>query len=137
MTMNLNNHFDRTINELETGGHRLDYILKLGEMLRRVKSHQIDESFAEFHNAAGKLPFAQDSDLGALLLEKMGDEESLPEIKERFYREACWRAIWCAKSATSGGEGLARSEDVKRLKIKETECTTISRTEPRVRGPVD
>ena len=122
--MNLNEHINKAERELTEMGYAVDQVLKLGNVLCRVEGENLDSSFAEFHNAAGRLPYAQDSDFGGLVLEKLGDTEAARERRQRLYREARWRAMWCAQNATSGGEGIARSQDIQRLTEKEKACTT-------------
>jgi hypothetical protein len=75
-------------------------------------------NMAEFHNCAGRLPYYQDSDIGALVLEAAADASSDEQIRSLLYGEARLRAIWCAQGATAGGEGIARMMHVKRLEQK-------------------
>ena len=91
---------------------------KFAEIILRISVDQHDSTFAEFHNRAGRFPFANDSDIGTLILERLAERSNSEALKWRLYREASWRATWCAQAATAGGEGLARSQDVERLTAK-------------------
>lgn len=73
---------------------------------------------AEFHNCAGRLPYFQDCDIGALVLEAAADAANDPELRSFLYDAARLRAIWCAQGATARGEGVARMAHVDRLEGK-------------------
>ena len=107
---------------LEERGHDPGYLTQLASMFTRIAAGQHDMLFAEFHNFAGRFPYAGDSDIGALILEREADDTATGALRARLYREAMWRAIWCAQASTAGGEGLARSIDVDRLTAKTTEA---------------
>ena len=119
----LSQHYEHVCKSLHAAGHDTKHLEKLANLLLRVDRQHHDVSFAEFHNYAGRLPYISDSDFGALILEREADLNAAGHLKVRLYREAMWRARWCAQAATAGGEGLARIEGVDRLmsKIKEAE----------------
>jgi hypothetical protein len=86
---------------------------------RSISSHQTQEFFAEFHNAAGRLNNSEtDSDYAALLLESAANDPGLASMREDLLRHALWRATWFAQGATAGGEGIARSVHINRIKAK-------------------
>lgn len=116
-------HYDHVRKSLHCSGLDTEHLEKLANLLLRVDRQHHDISFAEFHNFAGRFPYTHDSDLGALILEREADLNAAGELKARLYREAMWRARWCAQAASAGGEGLARVDDVDRLmgKIKDAE----------------
>lgn len=113
------------ISALAVDGYNAKHLLVLANLIPRLPDSQLNEAFAEFHNIAGRLPYWNDSDVGALILESVSDGIPPSAVQKRIYKEAFYRAKWCATSSTSGGEGLARSRHVKRLssKVRETpEC---------------
>jgi hypothetical protein len=111
----LSKHYEHARTSLRERGYDIDHLEKLASLLIRIDQQHLDVSFAEFHNFAGRLPYAGDSDFGALILEREADLTATGHLKVRLYREAMWRARWCAQAATAGGEGLARIEEVDRL----------------------
>lgn len=127
MSSELNRLFDAARRELLDGEPSVDKLLRLGQLLLRVSAEQVDVSFAEFHNFAGRFPYSQDCDFGALILEYLADTEAAHERTPRLYREALWRARWCATGATSAGEGYARIEHVDRLLDKLKDATNAVR----------
>ena len=110
--------------EQETFHQQWNYGILAGELERiatmfdRVSTDQRDELLAQFHDFAGRLPYANDSDYGALLLEFTADSQDDPELAQRLYREAFFRAGWCVQAATAGGEAIARSRDFRRIEAK-------------------
>ena len=90
----------------------------LASTLPRLAAGQLPKALAEFHNMAGRLPYAGDSDFGALLLESLADGSDDSALAREFLVSASYRARWCAESATSGGEGLARAADLNRIQSK-------------------
>jgi hypothetical protein len=131
--IDLSQHYEQVRKSLHAAGHATDHLEKLASLLLRLDRQHLDVSFAEFHNYAGRLPYMSDSDFGALVLEREADLNATGQLKGRLYREAIWRARWCAQAATAGGEGLARVEDVDRLmsKSKEAEPDHWSQQPPR------
>lgn len=87
------------------------------ESLNRAK-----EMFTLFVIEAGKLPWPQDNDFGALVLQSESANASNLEVKQFMLNEAISRAQWCATCATSGGEGLARMVHVNELKAALEKC---------------
>jgi hypothetical protein len=73
--------------------------------------------YGQFEDEANKLPWPQDSDFGALVLQAEHANANR-EIGMFMLYKAIERAVWCATCATSGGEGLARAKDIKELKIE-------------------
>lgn len=80
------------------------------------------EIFREFIVEAEKLPWPQDSDFGALVLQSKSAQASNLEVKRFMLNEAISRAQWCATCATSGGEGHARMVHVNELKAELEKC---------------
>ena len=119
----LSQHYEHVRKSLHKDGYDTTHLENLASLFGRIDQQQHDVSFAEFHNIAGKLPYVSDSDFGALILEREADLNATCPLKPRLYREAMWRARWCAQAASAGGEGLARIEDVDRLmnKIQEAQ----------------
>ena len=101
----------------------------LAEAAERIRSaDETDRATAigAFHELADQLPGVWDTDYGAALLEANGDGCGAPAVRLALYREARKRAERYAACASSGGEGMARMEDVKRLdeKIDRIEAET-------------
>jgi len=94
------------------------HLQSLATMFRRMHVQEHREHIARFHNAAGVIPFFQDTDIGALVLEQAADDASDATLKSFLYTEALYRAQWCAQAASAGGEGLARSRHVEQLQAK-------------------
>jgi len=114
----MNKPIEKAKAELAPQGYDVNHLEKFASMIPRLEDSQLDETLAEFHNIAGRFPYWQDSDIGALILESLADEIAPAPLSNRLYKEAMYRARWCTAAATSGGEGLARSIDVKRLSEK-------------------
>jgi hypothetical protein len=114
----MNKEIEKASAEFGPLGYDVNHLMKFASMIPRLQNSQLDEVIAEFHNMAGRFPYWQDSDIGSLILESLADEIAPAPLSERLYREAMYRAKWCATAATSGGEGLARSIDVRRLSDK-------------------
>ncbi|MGI1679211.1 MAG: hypothetical protein K6L75_10795 [Cellvibrionaceae bacterium] len=82
----------------------------------------VESLYQKFEAEAEKLPWPQDRDFGALVLEKYSANASA-EISKLMLAKAIERARWCATCATSGGEGLARAVHIKQLEHKLANCT--------------
>jgi hypothetical protein len=93
-------------------------IIKLCSRIGRVNIDEIQELLCRIHNIGGRLGYENDEDFAAVMLEKTGDTITDMELKKELYRHAYYRAKWCAAAAVSGAEGTARSENVKRIRIK-------------------
>jgi hypothetical protein len=93
-------------------------LAQFASMFGRMLPDQHDELVAQFHNLAGRLPYVEDSDYGALLLEATADALQDSSLARRLYREAFYRARWCVQAATAGGEMIARSSDLSRIESK-------------------
>jgi len=98
------------------------HLEQLAEIFTRTSQAQHRALISEFHNCAGRLPYFQDRDIGALILEENADSISDNDLRLFLYTEARLRATWCAQGATAGGEGMARVRHVKELdeKIQKT-----------------
>ncbi|MBN9689323.1 MAG: hypothetical protein J0M24_03710 [Verrucomicrobia bacterium] len=103
---------------LRAGGSDTSALELLSGTLPRLVAGQLPEALAQFHNIAGRLPFAGDSDFGALLLESLADGSDDSALAREFLVSASYRARWCVQAATSGGEGLARAADLNRIQSK-------------------
>jgi hypothetical protein len=114
----MNKEIEKAKVEFGPQGYDVNHLVNFASMIPRLQDSQLDEVLAEFHNMAGRFPYWQNSDVGSIILESLADEISPAPLSERLYREAMYRAKWCAAAATSGGEGLARSRDVNRLRNK-------------------
>ena len=90
----------------------------MGKQLVSASAGHRNELIAAFHNCAGKLPYPDDCDIGALILESAGDETPDAEHRKWLYQEAYFRATWCASSGSAGGETLARLKHLKRVDEK-------------------
>jgi hypothetical protein len=90
----------------------------LASTLPRLAAGQLPEGLAQFHDIAGRLPYAGDSDFGALLLESLAEGIEDSELAKELLVSASFRARWCAQAATSGSEGLARAADLNRIQSK-------------------
>ena len=86
--------------------------------LRDAAPAERDALLKNFHAAAEPLPYAMDSDFGALLLESEAAQCADRAWKATLFGEALHRAQSCAAAATAGGEGLARMQDVRRIEAK-------------------
>ena len=94
-------------------------LLRYAEIVSQLPSDELEEALARFHNDAGRYDYWCDCDVGALLLECVADAIGQGGVQKRIlYRHAHFRAVWCAQTATSGGEGVARSAHVRKLDTK-------------------
>ncbi len=84
--------------------------------------NRAEEIFRQFNIEAEKLPWPQDTDFGALVLQSKSAQASNIEVKRFMLNEAILRAQWCATCATSGGEGHARMVHVNELKAELEKC---------------
>jgi hypothetical protein len=84
-------------------------------MFARTSRDQHRELIAQFHDCAGKLPYVDDCDFGALVLESAAEAVTDGELREFLLSEARFRAMWCVQAATAGGEAIARSAHLRRL----------------------
>lgn len=88
----------------------LDVLVQLANIVARVSSSDIDDLFAQFHNHAGRFPYVDDEDVGAVILQLTAFKTNDIGLKKRLFKEAVRRAGWCAQCATSGGEGESRKQ---------------------------
>lgn len=68
----------------------------------------------QFSLEADKLPWPQDHDFGALVLQFFSTN-TVRDVEKFMLSKALDRARWCACCATAGGEGLARMQHVREL----------------------
>lgn len=85
------------------------------QALLRLPDSAFEPAVQTFHACADQSDYAWDSDYGTLLLESLADTCADRNRRRRLYQEAHARAGRFAGWATSGGEGLARSVDWKRI----------------------
>jgi hypothetical protein len=99
------------------------HLQNLGGMLVSTSPGKRRELIAKFHDCAGKIPYAADCDIGALVLEDLAETANDSKVKCWLYQESQFRAKWCVESGTSGGECNARSRHLERInkKIKDLE----------------
>ncbi len=84
-------------------------------MFARTSRDQHRELVAQFHDCAGKLPYVDDCDYGALVLESASEAVTDGDLRVLLLSEARFRAMWCVQAATAGGEALARAVHLRRL----------------------
>lgn len=101
----------------------------LASMFTRVSRDQFRELAAQVHDCAGKLPYVDDCDYGALVLESVSDTAASAELRLWMLTEARFRALWCVQGATAGGEAIARGQHLKRLDEKIQSCQSSSPNE--------
>jgi len=94
------------------------HLERLAEIFARTVRDQHRAMMSEFHNGAGRLPYFQDRDIGALILEAAADATTGRDLRVFLYTEAQLRATWCAQGATAGGEGIARARHIQELNEK-------------------
>ena len=118
---------DRAGSDLSTVGHDVAMLRRLAGALPRVLEESLESAIAEFHNFAGRFPYWADCDVGALVLEDVADDMFPGPRRVLLYRNALYRAQWCASAATAGGEGMGRSLHLERVRAKlhaEQSCPT-------------
>jgi hypothetical protein len=104
-------------------GFNPEIIEAIGVSLASAKNiHKAMEIYNSFEREAEKLPWPQDRDFGALVLQSLSKVVSNTEIKHFMLSKAISRAHWCATCSTSGGEGLARAEHIHELKAELLKC---------------
>ena len=103
---------------LQANGADTSDLELLASTLTRLAAGQLPETLAQFHNIAGRLPYADDSDFGALLLESLADDTAEVALARELLTAALYRARWCAQASSSGGEGLGRANDLNRITSK-------------------
>jgi hypothetical protein len=101
------------------------HLEQLASMFERTNRDQHLDLIGQFHDCAGKLPYWHDEDFGALVLEATADNTKDKDLRAWLYTEARFRATWCAKGGTSGGETIARYSAVKRLDEKLGFCEVL------------
>lgn len=91
------------------------HLEQMAALFLRTSKDQHRSMVAEFHNFAGQLPYFQDCDIGAMILEGAADSAGDSVLRTFLYTEALFRATWCARGASAAGEGVARGRHVKIL----------------------
>jgi hypothetical protein len=87
----------------------------LAGMFSRTRRDQYRELMAQFHNCAGKLPYVNDCDFGALVLENAARATTNDDLRNFLITEARFRAAWCVQAAANPGETMARVSHLTRL----------------------
>lgn len=87
----------------------------LAGMFDRTSSDQHRELAAEFHDWAGRLPYVDDADFGAMVLEHEARTVQDPALRRFLLAEAVFRTRWWVRAATGGGESIARGARLARL----------------------
>lgn len=92
-----------------------DHLETLAGMFDRTSREQHRELAAEFHDWAGRLPYVDDADFGALVLEHEAGTVQDPALRKFLLTETVFRARWWVRAATGGGESIARGARLARL----------------------
>jgi hypothetical protein len=104
-------------------GFNPEIVETIGSSLSSAKSiNEAEEIYISFEREAEKLPWPQDRDFGALVLQSLSKIASNREITYFMLSKAISRAHWCATCSTSGGEGLARAEHIHELEAELLKC---------------
>jgi len=112
------NLYDRTQNKIIGAGFSTENIKGIVHLITQCSdTSEVKKLLTEFEVSANKLPWPQDHDFGALLIQKEYKSAISKSIEKLMINTAYERAQWCASCSTSGGEGLARSVHVKELNI--------------------
>ncbi len=119
--------------DLKREGRDISMLRRVGAAIPRIAEQGLESALAQFHNFAGQFPYWADCDLGALILEEVADNMPSGPKRSVLYQHATYRAEWCASAATAGGEGIARSQHLARVRQKlsaEQGACTGRRDEP-------
>ncbi|WP_217875212.1 hypothetical protein [Pseudoalteromonas shioyasakiensis] len=117
------NIYDRTQIKIIEAGFNTENIKDLVHLITQCTDiSEAKKLLTEFEVLANKLPWPQDHDFGALLIQKEYKSAISKSIEKLMISTAHERAHWCASCSTSGGEGLARSVHVKELSILLQNC---------------
>lgn len=104
--------------KLVESGFNPDPLLSFASMFGRLHyKDDLNEVMAQFHNCAGQLPYVEDFDFGALVLQFTVDKLDDLILKKRLLKEAVYRTRWCVQSAASGSEMIVRGEHLRRLEV--------------------
>ena len=107
--------YEHTRNGIIKAGFDPEVLEDIAKNLSRFSAlEQAVELYHKFEVEAEKLPWPQDSDFGAIVLQ-VESANANELIAQYMLSQAIKRAQWCATCATSGGEGLARSIHIKEL----------------------
>ncbi len=111
--------YEHTRNGIIKAGFDPTVIEAIGQVMASTPtSKDADAHYHSFELEADKLPWPQDHDFGALVLQAASGKVSDTGVREFLLAKALERAQWCATCATSGGEGLARMQHVQALKAE-------------------
>lgn len=105
----------RTLHTYEIDTAEIDH---LAQTLSRQSSQPLSRLLAQFDEIADGLPYADDADYGALLLEARADATEDASLTRELLMAAVERAWRCVQAASAGGEALARKVDAERLEAK-------------------
>jgi hypothetical protein len=114
----MTSELDQAESDLNKEGHNVAMLRQLAGALPRVSEESLGSAIAEFHNFGGRFPYWADCDVGALVLEDVADDMLPGPRRALLYQNAAYRAQWCASAATAGGEGMARSLHLERVRAK-------------------
>jgi len=107
--------FEHTRKRLIDSGHDPKEVELLGsEIADSVNTPNTEGLFEAFEIESDKLPWPQDHDFGALVLQ-LEAKNTNSEVAKIMLSKAIKRAHWCTTCATSGGEALARAVHLKEL----------------------
>ncbi len=114
--MHIQNELKDISDQIKNDRYKIDFIVSLASMIARLSDNDgMNELIAQFHNHAGKLPYVNNQDIGALVLEMTAQEIKDAVIKKRLLVEANYRAGWCLQAACAPGEAEARKPHVARI----------------------
>lgn len=107
--------YEHTRNAIIKAGFDPKIIESIAQELSQIKDiERVKNRFHQFSVEADKLPWPQDHDFGALVLQFFS-ANTVSDVKKFMLSKALDRARWCACCATAGGEGLARMQHVTEL----------------------
>jgi hypothetical protein len=108
--------FEEIKNKLAKDGFNPGSLLSFASMFGRLHcKDDLNEVMAQFHNYAGQLPYIEDFDFGALVLQFTAHKLDDLSLKKRLLKEAVYRARWCVQSAASGSEMIVRGRHLRKL----------------------
>jgi hypothetical protein len=109
---------DQAQSDLKAEGCDISGFRRFAEIIPRISDMNLEETIAQFHNWAARLPYWKDRDIGALVLEHVADAMTSNPRRAALYRHAAYRASWYAASATAVAEGILRSKHTQQIKKK-------------------
>lgn len=112
------NIYDRTQCKIIEAGFNTEHTKEIVHLITQCNNvSEAKRLLTEFEMSANKLPWPQDHDFGALLIQQTYKSAINKNIEKLMINAAYERAHWCASCSTSGGEGLARAVHVNELSI--------------------